>query len=524
MAEVEIMRQAAGGTGERAYGGRVVSAVSGATMVWLCFVPLLIACWTVGGKRRGLKGFALGWLGGSARSGRAVFLDLRCFAVGGGRVTLVSRVVLGGVRVVLCDMGEVLAGREVQPVVDRFGIDQPGAWTDVLKSLRIAFCTAAVWAGLELLRGWLLTGFGWNGLAVAFHQTPVMAQAADLFGVTGLSMLPVSFQTVLVQTARRMKQSAEDGERRTRLDFLTAAGVVGLVVCYGILRLATEGRGEVTRLKALLVQLNVPQEAARQTWTAQEIHMAYEEETEKALHELAALDEKRLREAMEKSDEGEVTLRWPDWVVWPECALTGRILITNDGVWGTSLDNLETIRRVREAGPFHLLYGINEMEAEEAADGRLDMKPRGRVWNSLAAMDPQDALQTYRKRHLVMFGETIPFVDTIPFLKKLYEMQAGVEYYGSFTPGESLDPLTGEDAQRQAAGRDAECVLRGYRAAVGEEVCPVWAAGAGERDQRRMVQGIRRSGAAFRECEVSRDRVAAADAAQREHRCECRLG
>ncbi len=43
--------------------------------------------------------------------------------------------------------------------------------------LRIGVCHAAVWAGLEWLRGWLFTGFGWNGLGVAFHETPVMAQA-----------------------------------------------------------------------------------------------------------------------------------------------------------------------------------------------------------------------------------------------------------------------------------------------------------------------------------------------------------
>jgi apolipoprotein N-acyltransferase len=56
-------------------------------------------------------------------------------------------------------------------------------------------------------------------------------------------------------------------------------------------------------------------------------------------------------------------------------------------------------------------------------------------------MSPKDELQTYRKRHLVIFGETIPFVDTIPLLKKIYEQQAGVEYGGSFTPGVSVDPL-----------------------------------------------------------------------------------
>ena len=36
-------------------------------------------------------------------------------------------------------------------------------------------------------------------------------------------------------------------------------------------------------------------------------------------------------------------------------------------------------------------------------------------------MSPDDQLQTYRKRHLVIFGETIPLVDKFPWLKKIYE-------------------------------------------------------------------------------------------------------
>jgi apolipoprotein N-acyltransferase len=56
-------------------------------------------------------------------------------------------------------------------------------------------------------------------------------------------------------------------------------------------------------------------------------------------------------------------------------------------------------------------------------------------------MSPTNELQTYRKRHLVIFGETIPFVDSIPWLKTIYEQQSGAEYGGSFTPGDSLEPL-----------------------------------------------------------------------------------
>jgi apolipoprotein N-acyltransferase len=127
--------------------------------------------------------------------------------------------------------------------------------------------------------------------------------------------------------------------------------------------------------------------------------------------------------------------------MWPETALTGRILRTHDGNWGTYRENQETISRVRAAGPFHLIYGVNELEAVETTDGQLEMKEKGRAWNSIAVMSPEDELQTFRKIHLVIFGETIPFVDRIPLLRRIYEQQAGVEYGGSFSAGESFDPL-----------------------------------------------------------------------------------
>jgi apolipoprotein N-acyltransferase len=277
-----------------------------------------------------------------------------------------------------------------------------------------------LWAGLEWLRGWLFTGFGWNSLGVAFHETPVIAQSADLLGLTGLSMLPVFFQAVMVQAGRRFLE----GNRKLPLDFMAAVAVVGLLVAYGFVRIGMERRAEAARLKTLLVQINIPQDAARVLWSALDVHMAYEEETLKALDGL-------------KKD----PTRWPDWVMWPECALTGRILRADDGTWGTWRENQETIAQVRSAGPFQLIYGINELEAEKTGDDQLVMKDKGRAWNSIAVMSPADELQTYRKHHLVIFGETIPFVDSIPLLKKIYEQQAGIEYGGSFTPGVSFDPL-----------------------------------------------------------------------------------
>ncbi len=402
--------------------------------VWVALVPLLAAVWSLEGKRAVWKGFGLGWLAGIV----SCLVQFKWLAIVSPLGVVVLPLYLGlfwGVfGAFAASLGNPWRNRPVEQATG-------SALRAALQSLRIGFCHAAVWAGLEWLRGWLFTGFGWNGLGVAFHETPVMAQAADLFGLTGLAMVPVFFQTVLLQAGRRMLDSARDGKRRTRIDFGIAALIVALLVCYGIVRIAAEGRGEAVRLKTLLVQINIPQDAALVLWDPIDVHMAYEDETLKALNELADKDSARLKEAMESSPEGGILLSWPDWVMWPEAALTGRILRTSDGAWGTWEENRRTIAQVRTAGPFHLIYGINELEAEHAGGDQLLMKENGRAWNSLAVMSPDDELQTYQKHHLVIFGETIPFVDSIPLLKKIYEQQAGIEYGGSFTPGTSFEPL-----------------------------------------------------------------------------------
>jgi apolipoprotein N-acyltransferase len=290
-------------------------------------------------------------------------------------------------------------------------------------ALKIAFCHAAVWAGLELLRGWLFTGFSWNGLGVAFHEMQTMAQGADLLGVTGLSWIVVFFQAMVVQAGRKLV----GGESKARWDLGIAALLVLALFGYGKVRIGIEAKAESVRLKSLLVQLNIPQDAGQVLWTALETHMGYEDETQKAL------------DAM-KSADGKISSDWPDWVIWPECALTGRIFRTTDGEWGMPQNNHDTISRIRTMGPFSLIYGVNEQEAVKDGE-HLIPKAKGRAYNSIAVMPPDDDLQTYRKRHLVIFGETIPFVDSIPSLKKIYEQQSGMEYGGSFTPGDSLEPL-----------------------------------------------------------------------------------
>ncbi len=391
-------------------------------------IPLLIALWSIDGRHRAKKGFLIGYLAGAISFGIQVsWLST---------VSWLGPIVLAGYLSIYWGIFGAFAATIGNPWNQKKGISETPA-----RSLFNAFTHAAIFAGLEVARGWMLTGFGWNGLGVAFHETLAISQAADLLGVAGLTLMLVFFQAVIVQCFRRLKRAPADGKKSPRWDFTVTAVVIGVLLGYGILRISLENNKPSVSLKTLLVQINIPHEGARVLWPTQQVHMTYEEETLEALKNIADQDEKNLQEAMQKNAEGEIELNAPDWVLWPETALNGRLLSTDDGQYGSYIENLDTISRVRESGGnFKLIYGAVEIEGEAHEDG-LYQKENAKIYNSIVVETPSGDIQTFRKHHLVIFGETIPLLDTFPFLQTIYEQQSGQKYYGSFSAGESLEPL-----------------------------------------------------------------------------------
>lgn len=375
-------------------------------VAWIALLPMIAVLWTVKGRRAGWKGFGLGLAAGLG----FFFINVRWLAT----VAAVGPYALGGYLALYFALFGAFAASWGSP-----WRDGSSGWRG---DLRFAFSNAAVWAGFEWMRGWFITGFGWNALGVSLHDSLVLAQAADLFSVLGLSLLMLLVQMLVLMAARRFMRS----EKRRALTTLAVAGVAMLGwATYGWIRLATAGKGESVALRALLVQANLPQEGAMPLLGPEETNMAYEQVTGEALAPLKGTD------------------RFPDWVVWPESALAGRLFSTDGDVWAMWEQNHATISQIRQYGEFALLFGITELESVPFQNG-LVQKEEGRAWNSMVVLDPQDSLQTFRKHHLVIFGETIPFVDTIPWLKDIYEQQSGMEYGGAFAAGESLEPLVSE--------------------------------------------------------------------------------
>ena len=66
-----------------------------------------------------------------------------------------------------------------------------------------------------------------------------------------------------------------------------------------------------------------------------------------------------------------------------------------------------------------MIFGLLEYEAERVLpDAPLTRKERGKGVNSLLALPAgANRFSTYRKQHLVLFGETIPYVEQLRVLQ-----------------------------------------------------------------------------------------------------------
>src|SRR5206468_3519209 len=91
-------------------------------------------------------------------------------------------------------------------------------WTKSTNNLLLAFLLAAAWATQEWLRGWVFSGFGWNGLGVALHDNWPLIQIAEFTGVSGLSFMVAFANVILVTTAYRLVLEARTHTTRPHFD------------------------------------------------------------------------------------------------------------------------------------------------------------------------------------------------------------------------------------------------------------------------------------------------------------------
>lgn len=232
-------------------------------------------------------------------------------------------------------------------------------------SLDLALVIPAAWALSEWIRSWIFTGFPW--LAVGYSQVPTgpVSGFAPVVGIYGVSFAVVSSAGLLVLLWERAS-AAKRGGAATRRSTLVAPILILLAAWgagYGLKSVRwTEPVGEP--IDVTLLQGNIPQEIK---WTAEGLRT-----TLRRYRALATASNAKL-------------------IVFPETAIP---LFLNDVPEDYLADIAEHARR--NGGD--ALLGVPE---------RLDS---GDYFNSVISIGTAPT-QSYRKSHLVPFGEFLPFQD-----------------------------------------------------------------------------------------------------------------
>ncbi len=274
-------------------------------------------------------------------------------------------------------------------------------WTKSTNNLLLAFLLAAAWTTQEWLRGWVFSGWGWNGLGVALHDTWPLIQIAEFTGVAGLSFMVAFANVILVTTAYRLVLEARTHTTRPHFDLtLTMAAIVG-VLTFGLR--ASQVSAPTKPLRVAAVQSNVPQN--------QKFDPQF---TTKIFDEFRRLSEIALRSNPP-----------PDLLIWPESSMPGPVLIEP------------------ESNKF-----VMDLTASAESDlllGTIDEENRDIYNAALLISDGGERVQVYRKVHLVPFGEYVPGRHRVPLLARI----VGDQVPGDFSAGReyTVFSLTNSDVQ-----------------------------------------------------------------------------
>ena len=241
-----------------------------------------------------------------------------------------------------------------------------------------------VWTLVEWLRGWLFTGFGWLGIGYAFTDTPVAAYA-PFVGVLGISFLVLLSSSLLLVMLGRASSIFARG---------FAGGFILFIWVMPLLIEFPPGtQMEQQPIQVALLQGNVPQHRKWQPSERQPTLDWYQRHSE---------------------------THWDkQLIVWPETAIPA----FEDQV----ADFLRALDGAARLQNTHIMLGIPVRETHGS-----------RYYNALGVLgNPERGPESlYLKRHLVPFGEYLPFKALLDPVLGFLEIPMS-----NFSAGEMSKPL-----------------------------------------------------------------------------------
>lgn len=350
-----------------------------AGLAWVAPALLLASA----GGRRGWEAWRIGYVGGLA-----YYLASLCWLL---RIPVTGFPILGWMA--LSAYVALYPATWVWLLTGKIG---HGSW---LRRLAWTLLGAAAWVGLEMIQARLFSGFPWNLLGASqFRMTPLI-QIASVMGIYGVSFIVVwTSLTILSASTAILRQPT------TRYlwlgDMLLPVLVVLGLFSWGTSRMRAAREAARPTLRVTFVQPSIPQ---TMIWNSAD--------NQRRFAELMKLTEQALTNAT-------------DLLLWPEAAVPKMIRYDEETLY--QIGNLAKSNRV------WMIVGSDDAEP---ARGLGKKKDEADYFNAAFLINPEGELATrYCKRNLVIFGEYIPLVRWLPFLKWFTPIDGGFESGDKIVP------------------------------------------------------------------------------------------
>jgi apolipoprotein N-acyltransferase len=246
-----------------------------------------------------------------------------------------------------------------------------------LLRFRSSLLGAAAWVALEMIRARFLSGFPWDTIGSSQWQLKPLIQIASVTGVYGVSFLVVWVSLSLLSAVRAMIRNPTNRYVWMSDMILPVLLVIGLFV-NGMSRIR-QTTDATDSIRVTFIQPAVPQT------------MIWDSSANKnRFNQLLALT-------------GSALTNKTDLLLWPEAALPE---LTDESF--TAITNL-----VQRHGVWMMFNTDDVVEkANPTRDSRYD------IFNAAFLFNPAGQFAaSYHKRQLVIFGEYVPLVDALPFIK-----------------------------------------------------------------------------------------------------------
>jgi apolipoprotein N-acyltransferase len=361
-------------------------------LAFFCLIALAVAIQYQSPKRV----FLLGWSYGLAL-GLASFSWLETVMAGYGGLGQ------GGV-LVLIALAAYLAVYQglwallMAPLINAATSPSVARFFSLRQPCLVALIGAGLWVGLDHLKNWVFTGFNWSPLAMGLALEPRLMGLADVLGLYGLGLVVAAINGFLFFGLGFFRKTPK---KRSYPFFALALLLFGVIWFYGQKTYAHwEKIAQTGPVKKIaLLQASVDQEMKWDTAYRDLILARYDLLFQKAL----------------KAN--------PWLIVWSETAAP----------FAYGHDALETswLNGLLRLSSAPSLVGVTFLDTSATPNRLLN-----RAW----LMGSSGPGAYYDKQHLVPFGEFVPMMEELPFLKWPI-FQAIIGASGAFSPGQPSPPL-----------------------------------------------------------------------------------